>query len=236
MTAISRNLGTAKQACEIAGVTPSTLRSWLHQGLISAVRVGSGPFRYDLDSVAAMAVEYPCPTVDERIRELVDAAPEFTPSRSTRFDSCCTVVPIMPPEWDKPGPTPETGPLETSVEATDNPKGTAPPLECVASQQCSWWEVHRFVEPLLARVKSWPMLGTPAWCVLGDADPRKTAALLSAAEHWALRVETCQEQRAEASHDVSGAADWKAIGPRCSAAARSTFRGRWHDRHRRLQD
>ena len=44
MAVIRRNLGTAKQACEIADVAPSTLRNWLRQGLISAVRVGNGPY------------------------------------------------------------------------------------------------------------------------------------------------------------------------------------------------
>jgi excisionase family DNA binding protein len=78
--AIRRNLGTVKQACDIAGVTPGTIRNWLRQGLISAVRVGNGAFQYDLDQVAAMRVEYPCATTDEVIRGLVDAAPEFTPS------------------------------------------------------------------------------------------------------------------------------------------------------------
>lgn len=84
MNVNSPNLGTAKQACEIAGVTPSTLRNWLRQGLISAVRVGSGPFRYDLDQVAAMRVEYPCATVEQRIRELAAAAPELTPQQITK--------------------------------------------------------------------------------------------------------------------------------------------------------
>jgi hypothetical protein len=73
-----RNLATAKKACEVADVAPSTLRNWVRQGLIHAVRVGNGPYRYDLDEVAAMRVEYPRDDVDERIRELVEGAPEFT--------------------------------------------------------------------------------------------------------------------------------------------------------------
>ena len=44
-----------------------------------------------------------------------------------------------------------------------------------------------------------------------DADPAKWAALLDAAQHWALRVETCQEARADASRTVSGALDWSAL-------------------------
>jgi hypothetical protein len=84
-TLSDRNLGTAKQACAVAGVTPATLRNWLRQGLISAVRVGNGPYRYDLDSVAAVCVEYPRADVDERIRELVDTAPELTPQQINRI-------------------------------------------------------------------------------------------------------------------------------------------------------
>lgn len=78
----------------------------------------------------------------------------------------------------------------------------------VASQQVSWWTVHEFVEPLLAGVGAWPMAGTPEWCALDDTDPVKTAALLDAAQHWALRVDTYQEQRCEAGRAVAGAFDW----------------------------
>jgi hypothetical protein len=85
-----------------------------------------------------------------------------------------------------------------------------------ASQQVSWWSVHEFVAPRLDAAKSWPILGSPAWCELPDRDPRKWAALLDAAQHWALRVETCQQAQCEASRDISAAADWSAI-------ARETF-------------
>jgi MerR HTH family regulatory protein len=72
-----RRLGSTKEAAAIVGVVPSTVRSWGRQGLIHAVRVGNGPFLFDLDEVAAMKVEYPN-SVDERIRELAAAAPEFS--------------------------------------------------------------------------------------------------------------------------------------------------------------
>ena len=72
--------------------------------------------------------------------------------------------------------------------------------------------MHEYVVPILSSVESWATVGTPEWCALPDGDPVKVAALMDAARHWALRVETCQQQLAEASHDVSGAADWKAIG------------------------
>ncbi|MGH3628099.1 MAG: DUF2742 domain-containing protein [Mycobacterium sp.] len=80
------------------------------------------------------------------------------------------------------------------------------------SQQVSWWSVHEFVDAVLNQVNDWPMLGTPAWCSLTHDDPRKWCALLDAAQHWALRIETSQEARAEASRAVSGAVDWDAVG------------------------
>jgi hypothetical protein len=55
------------------------------------------------------------------------------------------------------------------------------------------------------------MLGTPAWCDLDDTDPRKLAALLDAAQHWALRLETSQTAECEASHAVSRSADWSEV-------------------------
>jgi Protein of unknown function (DUF2742) len=86
----------------------------------------------------------------------------------------------------------------------------------LSSQQVSWWSVREFVTPKLERVESWPMAGAPEWCALDGRDPAKWAALLDAAQHWALRVETCQQARCEASRDISAAADW-------SAVARETF-------------
>ncbi len=80
-----------------------------------------------------------------------------------------------------------------------------------ASRAVSWWSVHEHVAPVLDAAGSWPMAGTPAWRQLDDADPRKWAAICDAARHWALRVETCQEAMAQASRDVSAAADWPGI-------------------------
>ena len=83
--ATSRNLGTAKEAAALVGVAPATLRNWLRQNLISAVRVGPhGKFLYDLDSVAAMRIEYGA-AAEQRIRELVAAAPEFTPEQVNKI-------------------------------------------------------------------------------------------------------------------------------------------------------
>ena len=75
----------------------------------------------------------------------------------------------------------------------------------VSSQQVCWSVVHEHVAPILEQVGDWPMAGTPAWCELEDTDPRKWAALLSAAEHWALRVETCQVAACEAAQAISAA-------------------------------
>jgi hypothetical protein len=80
-----------------------------------------------------------------------------------------------------------------------------------SSQQMSWWDVHEYVTAVLEHTGSWPMAGTPEWCALADDDPAKTAALLDAAQHWALRVETCQVAECEASHAVSAGTDWGAI-------------------------
>ncbi len=78
----------------------------------------------------------------------------------------------------------------------------------VSSQQVSWWDVHSAVAPWLETVGSWPTVGTPEWCGLPDGAPAKIAALYDAAQHWALRLETCQQAECEASHAVSAACDW----------------------------
>jgi hypothetical protein len=56
------------------------------------------------------------------------------------------------------------------------------------------------------------MAGTPAWCDLPDDHPVKWAAVLDAAQHWALRMDTCQEAMAEASKTISDAVDWPRVG------------------------
>jgi hypothetical protein len=81
----------------------------------------------------------------------------------------------------------------------------------MGSAQVSWWDVRTFVTPILEAAGSWPLAGTPEWCALDDTDPVKVAALFDAAQHWSLRVETCQQARAETSRDISSAADWSAI-------------------------
>ena len=81
----------------------------------------------------------------------------------------------------------------------------------ISSQQVSWFEVHEFVEPFLDVAGAWPMAGSPEWVALGSDDPVKLAALLDAAQHWALRVETYQQALADASRDISAAEDWSGV-------------------------
>jgi hypothetical protein len=71
--------------------------------------------------------------------------------------------------------------------------------------------VYEHVASLLKQVGSWPMVGTPEWCALNNDDPVKLAALLDAGQHWALHLEINQQARADASRDVSMAADWRSI-------------------------
>lgn len=111
------------------------------------------------------------------------------------------------PQEDRPIPNGDTA--KSSIRCTR----CRPDVGTMAgeSQQVNWWEVHEFVLPYLAAAGAWPMAGTPAWCHLPDDDDRKLAALLDAARHWALRVDTCQAERAQASKDIASAADWPAI-------------------------
>lgn len=81
----------------------------------------------------------------------------------------------------------------------------------VENRQVDWYSVHQFVAPYLDTAGRFPMAGTLAWQLLSDTDPAKWAALLDAAQHHVLRVETGQQALAEAQMDVSEAADWAAI-------------------------
>ena len=84
-----------------------------------------------------------------------------------------------------------------------------------------WWAVHQFVAEFLNRIESWPLAGTLEWQRLTDDDARKWASLLDAAQHHALRMETAQDARAEASKAVAAAVDWPAV------ASEITQRRRW---------
>jgi hypothetical protein len=82
----------------------------------------------------------------------------------------------------------------------------------IGSFSVDWWSVHTHVLPLLEEVGSWPMAGSLLWDQLRSDDPAKLAALYDAARHHILRVDTAQAALADASRDVSAAADWSAIG------------------------
>ena len=81
----------------------------------------------------------------------------------------------------------------------------------MSAASVSFWSVHEFVAPVLARVGNYPTIGTPEWCALPDDDRRKIAAVFDAAQHWALRLETSQEAHAQASRDIAAAVDWSAL-------------------------
>ena len=80
-----------------------------------------------------------------------------------------------------------------------------------ASRTVDFWQVHKYVLPLLTSVGTWPMVGRVTWSELDDQDPAKRAAIYDGSRHWALHVELSQAALASASRDVSGAADWSAI-------------------------
>lgn len=82
-----------------------------------------------------------------------------------------------------------------------------------SNRQVAWFEVHLWRGRILEHldVQAFPMVGTPAWCALPDDHPVKLAAALDAAQHWALRIETCQEAHCRAAQALSAVADWSAI-------------------------
>ncbi|UXA17029.1 DUF2742 domain-containing protein [Mycobacterium sp. SMC-4] len=79
-----------------------------------------------------------------------------------------------------------------------------------SSREVNWWATHLFIEAAVAQANCGPIpvAGTPAWSALADGDPRKLLALAAAGEHWVLRMQIGQEQRAQAAEDIWGGADW----------------------------
>lgn len=94
-------------------------------------------------------------------------------------------------------------------------------MTALESQQVSWWSVHEFAAPQLQQVGDWPLIGTPAWCLLEARDPVKWASVLDAATHWALRLETNQEHLRDAAKNVAGSTDWS--GPARQLRDREDF-------------
>ena len=90
------------------------------------------------------------------------------------------------------------------------------------SRAVAWWPVLTFtadrigLQPETIPELRVPLLGTPAWCALEPDDPAKLAAVLDGGQHFALRLEIEQEARADASHTVSAAADWRGIAQAAS--------------------
>jgi hypothetical protein len=79
------------------------------------------------------------------------------------------------------------------------------------SRTIDWWSVHQFVLPMLNEAGSWPLAGSLAWQDINDVDPRKLAAVLDGGRRDALRNDTLGSALADASREISCAADWSAI-------------------------
>lgn len=84
------------------------------------------------------------------------------------------------------------------------------------SRQVAYLPVYELLSPLLGRPGLVP--GTPEWCDLDDHDPAKWQAILWAAVWWAVAEDARQTSLAEASREISQAADWPAIARPRSAA------------------
>lgn len=93
------------------------------------------------------------------------------------------------------------------------------------SRQVDWWSVHQFLETVVAQANCGPLpiAGTPGWCAMSDGDPRKLIALAVAGEHHVLRTEAAQTAMAEASHEISTAADWSALARRIQTGRGSAY-------------
>ena len=111
---------------------------------------------------------------------------------------------------------------QKNVEARTETIGAGTPA---ASQQVSWWPVHEFLEAAVAQANHGPVpiAGTPAWCALSDGDPRKLLSVAIAGQHHVLRTEIAQEHRADASREISAAADWTAMAQRIRNRASGAY-------------
>lgn len=78
------------------------------------------------------------------------------------------------------------------------------------SRQVACLPVYELLSPLLGRPGLVP--GTPEWCDLDDTEPAKWQAVLWAALWWSVEQDARQTSLAEASREISSAADWPAIG------------------------
>src|SRR6478672_13556511 len=93
------------------------------------------------------------------------------------------------------GAPPSAHPATTTKQEADlNTNGTD--RHGLSSQQVAWGTVCEHGAPTLEAVGSWPTAGTPEWVALPADDPAKLAALLDAARHWSLRLDSLQEASA----------------------------------------
>ncbi|OBF70677.1 hypothetical protein A5750_23255 [Mycobacterium sp. 852002-51613_SCH5001154] len=70
----------------------------------------------------------------------------------------------------------------------------------------NWFEVHRFVAPLVERSgRPIPLPGSVHWCELADHDPLKVAGCLVVSQYWAVSESARQDAMAQASQVVSNA-------------------------------
>jgi hypothetical protein len=88
-----------------------------------------------------------------------------------------------------------------------------------ASQQVSWFDTFTFAANIAAQHglslsldhASLPLAGTPQWCGMADDDARKLMALILGGVREALYYDARQASMAEASREISQAADWSRI-------------------------
>lgn len=71
--------------------------------------------------------------------------------------------------------------------------------------------MHEFVQPHIEAMGPFPVAGTVAWQLLSATDPRKWAALLDAAQHYALRLDIDQEAAIAAGQAISRSQDWGSV-------------------------
>ncbi|SIS22211.1 DUF2742 domain-containing protein [Williamsia sterculiae] len=86
-----------------------------------------------------------------------------------------------------------------------------------SSREVSWAAAHEQLWPVVDRGQRHgdiPIIGTPAWCELPDGDPIKVAAVYAAADQFALHLENLGTALVDASHSVSGSADWSSVARR----------------------
>lgn len=79
----------------------------------------------------------------------------------------------------------------------------------LGSRQVAYLPVYELVAPLLGRPGLVP--GTPQWVALDDTDPAKWRAIMWSAVWWAVAEDGRQAALADASREISTAADWPGL-------------------------